>query len=270
MKVLLVEDEKQLNEALNQILVNEKYSVDSVYNGEDGLEYGLTNIYDIIILDIMLPKLNGLEVLRELRKKNISTPIILLTAKDSVEDKVTGLDLGADDYLPKPFSPQELLARLRAKKNISTPIILLTAKDSVEDKVTGLDLGADDYLPKPFSPQELLARLRALSRRKCEVISDNILCFGDIQLNLSNYDLICKNTSVTLTQKEFEILNYFMQRPKNIVSKDDLITKLWGFDCDIEYNNIEVYISFLGKKLTFIKSSVKITTIRRAGYKLEE
>lgn len=223
MKILLVEDEKQLNEALTQILINEKYSVDSVHNGEDGLEYGLTDIYDIIILDIMLPKLNGLEVLRELRKKNISTPIILLTAKDSVEDKVTGLDLGADDYLPK-----------------------------------------------PFSPQELLARLRALSRRKGEVISDNILCFGDIQLNLSNYDLICKNASVTLTQKEFEILNYFMQRPKNIVSKDDLITKLWGFDCDIEYNNIEVYISFLRKKLIFIKSSVKITTIRRAGYKLEE
>lgn len=223
MKILLVEDEKQLNEALTQILINEKYSVDSVHNGEDGLEYGLTDIYDIIILDIMLPKLNGLEVLRELRKKNISTPIILLTAKDSVEDKVTGLDLGADDYLPK-----------------------------------------------PFSPQELLARLRALSRRNGEVISDNILCFGDIQLNLSNYDLICKNASVTLTQKEFEILNYFMQRPKNIVSKDDLITKLWGFDCDIEYNNIEVYISFLRKKLIFIKSSVKITTIRRAGYKLEE
>ena len=156
------------------------------------------------------------------------------------------------------------------KKNISTLIILLTAKDSVEDKVTGLDLGADDYLPKPFSHQELLARLRAFSRRKGEVISDNILCFGDIQLNLSNYDLICKNTSVTLIQKEFEILNYFMQRPKNIVSKDDLITKLLGFDCDIEYNNIEVYISFLRKKLTFIKSSVKITTIRRAGYKLEE
>ena len=223
MKILLVEDEKQLNEALSQILINEKSSVDSVYNGEDGLEYGLTDIYDLIILDIMLPKLNGLEVLRKLRKENISTPIILLTAKDSIEDKVTGLDLGADDYLPK-----------------------------------------------PFSPQELLARLRALSRRKGEVINDNLLSFGDIQLNLSNYDLICGNSTVTLTQKEFEILNYFMQRPKNIVSKDDLITKLWGFDCDIEYNNIEVYISFLRRKLTFIKSSVKITTIRRAGYKLEE
>lgn len=223
MKLLLVEDEKQLSEALSQILINNKYNVDAVYNGESGLEYALTDIYDVIILDIMLPKLNGLEILRKLRKENISTPVLLLTAKDSVDDKVTGLDLGADDYLPK-----------------------------------------------PFNPKELLARLRAISRRKGEVINDNLLNFGDITLNLSNYDLIRKDATVTLTQKEFEILNYFMQRPKNIVSKDDLITKLWGFDSDVEYNNIEVYISFLRKKLTFLNSSVKITTIRRAGYKLEE
>jgi len=223
LKLLLVEDEKQLSEALSQILINNKYSVDAVYDGENGLEYALTGIYDVIILDIMLPKLNGLEVLKKLRKENISTPVLLLTAKDSVDDKVIGLDLGADDYLPK-----------------------------------------------PFNPKELLARIRAISRRKGEVINDNLLSYGDINLNISNYDLSCKDSSVTLTQKEFEILNYFMQRPKNIVSKDDLITKLWGFDSDVEYNNIEVYISFIRKKLTFINSSVKITTIRRAGYKLEE
>ncbi len=149
-------------------------------------------------------------------------------------------------------------------------IILLTAKDSVEDKVTGLDLGADDYLSKPFSSEELLARLRALTRRKGEVINDNILDFGDIRLNLSTYDLECKNNSITLTLKEFDILHYFMQRPKSIVSKDDLITKLWGFDSEADHNNIEVYISFLRKKLTHIDSSVKISTIRRVGYKLEE
>ena len=223
MKLLLVEDEKQLSEALSQILINNKYSVDVIYDGENGLEYALTDIYDVIILDIMLPKLNGLEILRRLRRENISTPVLLLTAKDSVDDKVIGLDLGADDYLPK-----------------------------------------------PFDPKELLARLRAISRRKGEVISDNLLTFGDISLNLSNYDLSCRDNTITLTQKEFEILNYFMQRPKSIVSKDDLITKLWGFDSDVEYNNIEVYISFLRKKLIFINSSVKITTIRRAGYKLEE
>ena len=223
MKLLLVEDEKQLSEALSQILINNKYSVDAVYDGDNGLEYALTDIYDVIILDIMLPKLNGLEILQKLRKESISIPILLLTAKDSVDDKVTGLDLGADDYLPK-----------------------------------------------PFEPKELLARLRAISRRKGEVINDSLLTYGDINLNLSNYDLSCRDSAVTLTQKEFEILNYFMQRPKNIVSKDDLITKLRGFDSDVEYNNIEVYISFLRKKLTFINSSVKITTIRRAGYKLEK
>ena len=223
MKLLLVEDEVQLSEALSQILIKNNYSVDAVYDGDDGLNYGLTDIYDVIILDIMLPKLNGLQVLRMLRKKGVSTPIILLTAKDSVEDKVTGLDLGADDYLSK-----------------------------------------------PFSSEELLARLRALTRRKGEVINDNILDFGDIRLNLSTYDLECKNNSITLTLKEFDILHYFMQRPKSIVSKDDLITKLWGFDSEADHNNIEVYISFLRKKLTHIDSSVKISTIRRVGYKLEE
>ena len=223
MKLLLVEDEVQLSEALSQILIKNNYSVDAVYDGDDGLNYGLTDIYDVIILDIMLPKLNGLQVLRMLRKKGISTPIILLTAKDSVKDKVTGLDLGADDYLPK-----------------------------------------------PFSSEELLARLRALTRRKGEVINDNILDFGDIRLNLSTYDLECKNNSITLTLKEFDILHYFMQRPKSIVSKDDLITKLWGFDSEADHNNIEVYISFLRKKLTHIDSSVRISTIRRVGYKLEE
>lgn len=223
MKLLLVEDEKQLSEALTQILIKNKYSVDAVYDGDDGLEYGLTDIYDIIILDIMLPKLNGLQILKKLRKEGISTPIILLTAKGSVEDRITGLDLGADDYLPK-----------------------------------------------PFSPEELLARLRALSRRKGEVINDNILEYGDVQLNISTYDLECNGTSITLTQKEFEILKYFMQRPKNVVSKDDIISKLWGYDSDVEHNNIEVYISFLRKKLAYINSSVKITTLRRVGYKLEE
>lgn len=222
MKLLLVEDEKQLSEALTQILIKNKYSVDAVFNGEDGLEYGLSGVYDVIVLDIMLPKLNGLDVLRSLRKKDISTPVILLTAKGSVEDKITGLDCGADDYLPK-----------------------------------------------PFSPQELLARLRAITRRKGELINDNILEFGDIKLNLSSYSLEVNNNSIQLTSKEFEILKYFIQRPYNIVSKDDLITKLWGFDAEIEHNNIEVYISFLRKKLAYAESKVQITTIRRVGYKLE-
>lgn len=223
MKILLVEDEKQLSEALSQILIKNKYSVDVVLNGEDGLNYGLTDVYDVIILDIMLPKMNGIDVLKTLRKNGISKPVILLTAKGTIEDKIVGLDAGADDYLPK-----------------------------------------------PFSPEELLARLRALTRRNGDFINDNILKFGDIKLNLLTYEMEVLDNSITLTLKEFEILKYFMQRPKIVVSKDDLITKLWGFDSEVEYNNIEVYISFLRKKLAYVDSHVKITTIRRVGYRLEE
>ena len=212
MKLLLVEDEKQLSEALQQILIKNKYSVDAVYNGDEGLDYALTGVYDVIILDIMLPKLNGIEILKMIRKRKISTPVILLTAKGSVEDRILGLDSGADDYL---------------------------------------------------------ARLRALTRRNGDFINENILEFSDIKLNLSTYDMEVNDNSITLTQKEFEILKYFMQRPKLVVSKDDLITKLWGFDSDIEHNNIEVYISFLRKKLAYVESNVKITTIRRVGYRLE-
>ena len=222
MKLLLVEDEKQLSEALQQILIKNKYTVDAVYNGDEGLDYALTGVYDVIILDIMLPKLNGIEILKMIRKRKISTPVILLTAKGSVEDRILGLDSGADDYLPK-----------------------------------------------PFSPDELLARLRALTRRNGDFINENILEFSDIKLNLSTYDMEVNDNSITLTQKEFEILKYFMQRPNLVVSKDDLITKLWGFDSDIEHNNIEVYISFLRKKLAYVESNVKITTIRRVGYRLE-
>ena len=222
MRLLLVEDEKQLSEALQQILIKNSYNVDAVYSGDEGLDYALTDIYDVIILDIMLPKLNGLEILKMIRKRKISTPVILLTAKASVEDRILGLDCGADDYLPK-----------------------------------------------PFAPEELLARLRALTRRNGSFINENILEFSDIRLNLSTYDMEVKDNCITLTQKEFEILKYFMQRPKLVVSKDDLISKLWGFDSDIEYNNIEVYISFLRKKLAYVESDVKITTIRRVGYRLE-
>jgi len=222
MRLLLVEDEKQLSEALQQILIKNSYNVDAVYSGDEGLDYALSGVYDVIILDIMLPKLNGLEILKMIRKRKISTPVILLTAKASVEDRILGLDCGADDYLPK-----------------------------------------------PFAPEELLARLRALTRRNGGFINENILEFSDIRLNLSTYDMEVKDNCITLTQKEFEILKYFMQRPKLVVSKDDLISKLWGFDSDIEYNNIEVYISFLRKKLAYVESDVKITTIRRVGYRLE-
>lgn len=223
MRLLLVEDEIQLSEALNQILIKNKYVVDAVYNGEDGLDYGLTDIYDVIVLDIMLPKLNGLEVLKRLRKGNIKTPVILLTAKGEIEDRVKGLDSGADDYLAK-----------------------------------------------PFATEELLARLRALTRRQGEIINDNILEVGDIKLNISTYELEGPCNSIKLSLKEFEIIRCFMQRPRVIVTKDDLISKIWGYDSDAEYNNIEVYISFLRKKLGYVNSTTSITTVRGVGYKLEE
>lgn len=223
MRLLLVEDEKQLSEALKQILIKNKYTVDAVYNGDDGLDYALTGVYDVIILDIMLPKLNGIEILKIIRKRKVTTPVILLTAKGTVEDRILGLDSGADDYLPK-----------------------------------------------PFAPEELLARLRALTRRNTNLINENILEFADIKLNLSTYEMEANDNNITLTQKEFDILKYFMQRPKLVVSKDDLITKLWGFDADIDHNNIEVYISFLRKKLSYVESDVKIITIRRVGYRLEQ
>ena len=178
MRLLLVEDEKQLAEALTELLIKNKYMVDAVYDGEAGLDYALTGVYDVIILDIMLPRLNGLEVLRQLRASGISTPTILLTAKGDIKDKVIGLDCGADDYLAK-----------------------------------------------PFAAEELLARIRALSRRKGEMIIDDILSFADFHLNLSSYELEGEKSSVRLTLKEFEIIRYFMYRPHHAVSKDELIEK---------------------------------------------
>lgn len=223
MKLLLIEDEKELSEALYQILTKNKYLVDAVYDGEDGLDYALTDIYDVIVLDIMLPKLDGLSLLKKIRKEGILTPVIMLTAKSQIEDRVVGLDLGADDYLTK-----------------------------------------------PFAVEELLARLRSITRRKGTVVNDNILTYGDIRLNVNTYDLDVNNESIRLTLKEFEIIKYFMERPKCVVSKDDLITKLWGFDSEVEYNNIEVYISFIRKKLSYLKSNVNIVTIRGVGYRMED
>jgi DNA-binding response OmpR family regulator len=223
MRLLLVEDERQLAEALTELFIKNKYLIDTVYDGEAGLDCALTGIYDVIVLDIMLPKLDGLELLRQLRASGISTPTILLTAKGDVRDKVTGLDCGADDYLAK-----------------------------------------------PFAAEELLARIRALSRRKGEMIIDDILRFADIKLNLSSYELEGKTSTVRLTLKEFEILRYFMDRPNLAVTKDELIEKVWGFDSEADYNNLEVYISFLRKKLAHIGSRTAIVTLRGIGYKLEE
>lgn len=222
MRILIVEDEVQLSEALGAILEKNNYTVDRVFDGEDGLDYVLSDIYDVIILDIMLPKMNGLEVLKEARKEGIDTPIILLTAKGEVSDRVTGLDCGADDYLPK-----------------------------------------------PFYTEELLARIRALSRRKGEVISDNSLVFHDISLNIGNLELSCGENRIKLTAKESGLLELLINRQGIITNKDDIITKLWGYDSEAEHNNVEVYVSFIRRKLTYLKSKVIIKAIRNLGYILE-
>ena len=222
MRILIVEDEKQLSEALGAILEKHNYIVDRVFNGEDGLDYILSNIYDLVILDIMLPLMNGLDVLKKARKEGIECPIILLTAKGEVSDKVEGLDCGADDYLPK-----------------------------------------------PFYTEELLARIRALSRRKGEVINENELSFGDISLNVGTLELSTSLNSVKLTAKEFGLLELLINRKGSVINKDDIINKLWGFESEAEHNNVEVYVTFLRRKLTFLKSKVTIKATRNMGYLLE-
>ncbi len=222
MRVLIVEDERRIADALGRMMKDNKYSCDVVYDGLDGYLYAESDIYDVIVLDIMLPKMSGIEIVK----------------------------------------------KLRANK-IKTPVLLLTARDSVQDKVTGLDSGADDYLTKPFTKEELLARIRALARRQGEVIIDE-LTFSDITLNLSNYTLVCGDKSVHLGFKEFEILKLLMANPKIVVQKEDIITKVWGYDSEAEDNNVEVYISFIRKKLAFVGSKVGIGTVRKIGYHLEE
>lgn len=223
MKLLLVEDEKPLSDALCQILSKKRWDVAAAYDGEQGLDEALTGIYDIILLDIMLPKLDGLSLLRQLRAASISTPVLLLTAKGEVGDKVLGLDSGADDYLAK-----------------------------------------------PFATEELLARIRAMTRRYGEILPDSTLRAGDLALDLSNYTLERGGQSVQLTNKEFEIMKQFFLRLHGIVNKEELLTKLWGFENAAAGNNLEVYISFLRKKMTYLGSHMRIACIRNVGYRLEE
>jgi DNA-binding response OmpR family regulator len=222
MKILIVEDDPHLSEALEQIMKDQGYFTDAVDNGMDGLYYASNNDYDVIVLDVMLPKMNGFDVIKMLRKQKIATPTIMLTAKSETDDKIEGLDSGADDYMVK-----------------------------------------------PFSPKELLARVRALSRRTGEVVLDE-LGFGDIVLNLNTYSLSTRRKSVSLSNKEFQIMTILMFNPTAVISKDMLIDKVWGIESDTEDNNVEAYISFIRKKLIYVDSKVSVRTIRMAGYTLEE
>ena len=222
MKLLIVEDEMQLADALTEILKRNMYNVDTVYNGIDGLDNALTGIYDGIILDIMLPGMNGIEILQNIRKEKISTPVLLLTARSEVEDKIKGLDCGADDYLTKPF-------------------------------VTG----------------ELLARVRAMTRRKGEIMDENKLEYNGLELNKNTCSIVYKGNDVKLSLKEYHIMELLISNPHQILPKERIIEKVWGYESDVEYNNIEVYISFLRKKISVLSAPVQIKTARGIGYSLE-
>ena len=226
MRVLLAEDEKRMASALVAILKQEKYDVDHVPDGESALTALESDVYDIAVLDVMMPYLNGFDVARKARSAGISTPILMLTAKSQVDDKVQGLDSGADDYLTK-----------------------------------------------PFETKELLARLRALIRRKTNPdIRDGELRFGDLTLNVPTATLSCTVTgrSIRLGEKELKILEYMMTNRNQIITREQLAVKIWGFENEAEYNNVEVYMSFTRKKLTFVGSAVEIKAVRGLGYELRD
>ena len=222
MNILLVEDEVNLSRALKRILEQKGYYVDAVYDGPSALDYARGMDYQLLILDGMLPGLDGVEVLRTLRREGLSTPILMLTARSAVADKVTGLNAGADDYLTK-----------------------------------------------PFDTEELLARVGALTRRTGEVVVDTA-SFGDLALDVRSGLLRCGEGSVQLSKKELEVMKAFLFQPGTPVSKEALLLRAWGGDTEATENSVEVYISFLRKKLKFLKSRVGIRTIPRIGYLLEE
>ena len=219
MRILIVEDEVRLASSLQDLLELGGYSADISHDGESGLDNALTSIYDVILLDVMLPKLDGFTVLR----------------------------------------------RLRAEGS-TTPVLMLTARSELTDRVNGLDSGADYYLTKPFEPQELLACIRALTRRQPELRGADLLEYGDLKLDKSAFSLSCGERSVRLSRKEYDMMELLMRNRDLILTKETLLLKIWGYESDAEDNNVEVYISFLRKKLEHLHSGVKIKTIRMVGY----
>ncbi|MCD7884349.1 MAG: response regulator transcription factor [Lachnospiraceae bacterium] len=224
MKLLLVEDERRMAEAVAEVLRQEHYDVDVCYDGENGLDAILSGVYDAVILDVMLPKRDGLSVIRAVRQENLRTPVLMLTAKSELADKVNGLDAGADDYLTKPFMVEELLARVRALCRRNAP-------------------AAD-------------GRLRA----------------GDVTLDTGTATLACTSTGqeIRLGEKELHLMEYLITKQGSIVPREKLALKVWGYESEAEYNNVEVYISFTRKKLAFIGSKMEIKAVRGLGYEFRE
>lgn len=222
MRLLIAEDDKDIARALTALFEHNHYSTDAVSNGNDAYDYGLTGNYDGIILDIMMPGMDGLEVLRALR--------------------------GA---------------------GLKTPVLLLTAKGEIEDRVSGLDAGADDYLPKPFAASELLARVRAMLRRK-ENYQNDTLEFEGLSLNLSTFELSFCSGSIRLVSREFQMLQMLMQSPGAVISTEQFMERIWGWESDVEVSIVWVYISNLRKKFDRLGAPVNIKAVRGVGYCLEK
>lgn len=222
MRLLIAEDDPRLLKSLLRIFELNNFSADGVSNGNDALAYAQSTAYDGLILDIMMPGMDGISVLQELRKQNITTPALFLTARTEVSQRVEGLEAGADDYLPK-----------------------------------------------PFATSELLARVRAMLRRKDNYIPDLLAC-KDVILNRSTYQISYRNAVQLLGGKEFQIMEQLMQQPKSIISTETLMTRIWGWDTDVDTSVVWVHISNLRKKIAAIHAPLEIRFVRNAGYVLEE
>lgn len=222
MRILLAEDERSLSRAVIALLEKNNYSADAVYDGQEALEYLEAGNYDALILDLMMPKMDGLTVLRTLREQG--NPI---------------------------------------------PVLILTAKSEVDDKVLGLDTGANDYLTKPFSTQELMARIRAMTRSQTGGQVTSRLTFGNITLDQATFELSSPAGSFRLANKEFQMMEMLMCNPRQIIPTERFLERIWGYDSEVELSVVWVYISYLRKKLSALRSNIQIKVTRNAGYSLE-
>ena len=223
MRVLLVEDDRKLSAAVVKLLEKERITAEPVYSGTDGLDWALAGEYDAVILDVMLPGMDGFAVLRELRKAKAAVPVLMLTARTALEDRLTGLDSGADYYLSKPFESAELISCLRAitRRGDRAPMMSLSCGDLVLEQRDG---------------------------------------------KLKNSE---NGQNVKLGAKEYQLMEYLMRNADQVLSREQITRRVWGYDADAEYNNVDVYVSFLRKKMKFVKSEARISAVRGVGYELE-
>lgn len=224
MRLLIVEDEVRLADTLRQLLNRQGYTADVYYDGVSGLDNATTGIYDLMVLDVMLPGMNGFQVVKKLREAGVTTPVLMLTAKSDVSDRIHGLDCGADYYLTKPFEPEELLACVRT----------------------------------------------LLRRSGGQLQESDTLTWGDLSLERTTFSLSCAERAVRLSRREYDLMELLMRNGNQVVTKEQILVKVWGYDSQAEDNNVEVYISFLRRKLTHLHSAVKIKTLRMLGYCLTQ